>query len=93
MKTIEINTKAYVFTSWGLLRGRVINTRIDKYTGAPQYKLDVDIDENNLNKKNAFWYTADQLYKFYIIACTKEFFKPVVRYTVAFTRRIFKSKK
>ena len=54
MKTIEINTKAYVFTSWGLLKGRVINTRIDKYTGAPQYKLDVDIDENNLNKKNAF---------------------------------------
>jgi hypothetical protein len=54
-----------VFTNWGLVKGQVVAERIDRNTGAMQYKLDVC----------NFWYTEDQLYKGYFTTLVKELIK------------------
>lgn len=66
---------AYVFTNWGLCKGVIVSERIDRNTGLPQYKLNIDIDKDNKNKVCNFWYTKNQLHKFYFVAIVKELFK------------------
>lgn len=68
--------KIYVFTSWGLVRARVVKERIDKNTGVPQYQVNIDIDRVNKDKVYGFWYTKAQFNKFYFTAIVFELFKP-----------------
>ena len=77
MKVI-INDKVYVFTAWGLVKGRIVKERTDKFTGVPQYKVDIDIDKNNKGKDYNFWYTTEQLNKFYFTAGIVELVKPII---------------
>lgn len=77
MKEVSVGMKAYIFTSWGLVKGVVVKERIDKYTGLPQYKLDIDIDKDNLSKDYRFWYCANQLSKYYFTAAFNELVKPI----------------
>jgi hypothetical protein len=76
MNDIVLNDRAYVFTSWGLVKGRIVKQRIDKYTGVPQYKVNIDIDRQNTNKEYNFWYVKEQLHRYYFIAIVTELFKP-----------------
>jgi hypothetical protein len=71
-----INDKVYVFTAWGLCKGRIVKERTDKFTGVPQYKVNIDIDRDNKDKDYNFWYTTGQLNKFYFTASVLEMFKP-----------------
>ena len=75
MKT-EIGTKVYVFTNYGLVKGKIVKERIDKYTETPQYKVSIDIDRYNKDKDYNFWYSNKQLNKFYSTAIILELFKP-----------------
>ena len=73
----EIGSKAYIFTSWGLVLGTIVKERIDKYTGVPQYKFDVKIDANNPQVSYSFWYTTDQMGKSKFTAIFKELVRPL----------------
>lgn len=75
MKT-EIGSKVYVFTSHGLVKGKIVKERIDKFTGIPQYKVNIDIDRYNKDKEYNFWYVNKALNKFYFTAIILELFKP-----------------
>lgn len=68
--------KIYVFTSWGLCKARIVKERIDKNTGVPQYKVNIDINRENKNKDYGFWYTENEFHKFYVTALVFELFKP-----------------
>jgi hypothetical protein len=73
----NLGDKAYVFTSRGLVKGVVVKERIDKNTGLPQYKLDIDIDKNNKNKDYNFWYHAGEMYKTKFTAILFELIRPL----------------
>jgi hypothetical protein len=74
----DLGTKAYVFTSWGLVKGTIVKYRTDKYSGILQYKLTIDVDKNNKDIDYNFWYTADQMYKYIFGAIVKELLRPVI---------------
>jgi len=76
MKNIKVGSKAYVFTSWGLVKGVVVKQRAEHGTGFTQHKLDIDINRENKGKAYNFWYMSNQLNKYYFIACVLEIFKP-----------------
>lgn len=76
MKKVDIGSKAYVFTSWGLVKSVVVEKRINTRTNEPQYKVVIDIDRTNRGRSYNFWYTKDRLNKYYFIASVCELFKP-----------------
>jgi hypothetical protein len=88
-RKIELGDAFFVFTNWGLCKGRVVkikNYLISTEKGYVyditdgdeiptdedsterkdleicQYKLSIDIDEDNKNIRYGFWYTANQLF-------------------------------
>lgn len=71
-----IDKKFYVFTNWGLCKGRVIGERLDKKTGLVQYKVNVDVNRKNKDKSYGFWFFRKQLNKYYFTAIVFELFKP-----------------
>lgn len=73
----NLGDKAYVFTSWGLVKGTVVKDRIDKNNGIPQYKVNIDIDVNNKNKDYNFWYTVTQMHKTRFSAMVSELLRPL----------------
>ena len=75
-----IGKKFYVFTNWGLVKGTVIKERVDNDHGVPQYKLDIDIDKDNLSKGYGFWFCKDQLHKTVFGALFNEIKKYIKRY-------------
>ena len=73
-KRVELGDVFYVFTNWGICKGRIVKI-IDEMvelgkdadgnemiTGQSQYKLNIDIDKDNLNKKYGFFYCRHQLF-------------------------------
>lgn len=72
----NLGDRAYVFTSWGLVKGTIVKDRIDKNNGIPQYKVNIDIDKNNKNKDYNFWYTSDQMNKTKLSAIVSELLRP-----------------
>jgi hypothetical protein len=80
MKEIKVGDTAYIFTSWGLVKGTVVKERIDKFIHIPQYKLDIDIDKNNIGKKYEFWYCEENLHKYRFVAAFKEMVKPLIKF-------------
>lgn len=76
-KEKEIGARAYIFTNWGLVKGSIVKTRIDKNTGIPQYKFNIDVDKNNTNVEYGFWYCADQMSKTKFTAIFSELLRPV----------------
>lgn len=76
MKTerVELGDVFYVFTNWGICKGKIVKiidemiepeSAIDgegNIVGMSQYKLNIDIDSNNINKKYGFFYLRHQLY-------------------------------
>ena len=88
-RKIELGDAFFVFTNWGLCKGRVV--KIENYlvsnekgyvydivdgSEVPtdedgeeikdfevcQYKLNIDIDEDNKNIRYGFWYSPQQLF-------------------------------
>lgn len=76
-KERAIKDSVVVFTSWGLVRGIIVKERIDKNTGIPQYKVNIDIDKNNKNIDYGFWYTSDQMFKNRFTAIVNETLRPI----------------
>jgi hypothetical protein len=66
----------YVFTNWGLCRGVITASRIDRDCGIPQYKLSIDVNKDSKGIAYNFWYIKDELHKFYVVALIEELFKP-----------------
>lgn len=88
-KKIELGDVFYIFTNWGVSKGRVVkverflcgdkgyaydiadggeiptddNGEEIKDFEIEQYKLNIDIDEDNTNMKYGFWYTENQLFE------------------------------
>jgi hypothetical protein len=73
-KRIELGDVFYVFTNWGICRGRIVKI-IDEMveigkdvdgkemiTGQSQFKLNIDIDDENKDKKYGFFYVRHQLF-------------------------------
>ena len=73
-KRVELGDVFYVFTNWGICKGRVIKI-IDEFveitnnsngkemiTGISMYKLNIDIDDDNKDKKYGFFYGRHQLF-------------------------------
>jgi hypothetical protein len=58
---IELGDVFYVFTNWGICKGVIRKIIVNEY--GTQYKLNIDIDEDNKDKKYGFFYTENQLYK------------------------------
>ena len=79
VKPVYNNRKYYVFTNWGLVKGLIVDSRIDRETGVPQFKLVIDIDRNNKGVAYNFWYLQNELNKFYATAIITEAFKPLFR--------------
>lgn len=73
----NLGDRAYVFTSWGLVKGTIVKDRIDKNSGIPQYKVNIDIDTNNKNKDYNFWYTSNQMSKTRLSAIVSELLRPL----------------
>ena len=83
-KRVELGDVFYVFTNWGICKGRIVKiidemvecgTDIDgkeMITGMNQYKLNIDIDENNKDKKYGFFYLRHQLFDRMIDALSYE---------------------
>lgn len=76
-KKKNIGDKSYVFTNWGLVKGTVVKDRVDRNSGIPQYKVDINIDVNNKNVSYNFWYTSDQMSKTKFTAIVKELIRPI----------------
>jgi hypothetical protein len=62
-KQIELGNEFYVFTNWGICKGRVVDITSDG-----QYRLNIDINDDNLNKEHDFYYCENQLYYYYMDA-------------------------
>jgi hypothetical protein len=56
-KQIELGNEFYVFTNWGICNGIVV-----EITKEDQYRLNIDIDADNLDKEHNFYYCADELF-------------------------------
>lgn len=69
----KIETKVYVFTTQGLVKGKVIKERVDKYTGKTQYKLLINEKEYN------YWFSEGQLFSSRFTATMKELVKPLFK--------------
>jgi len=79
-KRVELGDVFYVFTNWGICKGRVVKI-IDEclnkdeiatktmndpgyqIVGVSQYKLNIDVDKDNLNRKYGFFYVRHQLFE------------------------------
>jgi hypothetical protein len=72
----EIGKKVYVFTNHGLVKGKVVKERVDKFTGATQYKVDINIDRAHVGVEYNYWFVSEQLRRFYFTAIVRELFKP-----------------
>lgn len=83
-KRVELGDVFYVFTNWGICKGRVVKIvdtllefgkDIDSkemLTGRDQYKLNIDIDKYNKNKKYGYFYCRHQLFDRMIDALSYE---------------------
>ena len=60
-KRVELGDVFYVFCNWGLCRGRVRKIITNEF--GTQYKLNVDYDKNNLDKKYGYFFSENQLFK------------------------------
>ena len=81
MKKINKGDKFYVFTSWGLVKGTVIKYNHNKVIqNLCQYKLNIDISKDNLNKPYGFWYNEERLYKYYGVALVKELYRHLFKF-------------
>lgn len=69
-KRVELGDVFYVFTNWGICKGLIIR-KVENEFGI-QYKLNIDIDKDNLNKKYGFFFTENQLFYSPIDALTFE---------------------
>lgn len=77
MRKANINDTVYVFTNWGLVKAIVVKERVDKETGVLKYKVDVNDRYNSIFKEHGFWYTREQLNRFYFTGVIFELFKPI----------------
>jgi hypothetical protein len=60
-KKIELGDVFYVCTNWGICKATI--TEIIENKHGLQYKVHIDIDENNKDMKYGFYYCDTQLYK------------------------------
>ena len=56
-KQIELGDEFYVFTNWGICKGHIVDIKNG------QYKLNIDINDENKNKEHDFYYCENQLYQ------------------------------
>lgn len=59
-KRVELGDVFYVFTNWGICKGKIIG-KVENEFGK-QYKLNIDIDADNLDKKYGFFFCENQLF-------------------------------
>jgi len=89
-KRVELGDIFYVFTNWGLCKGRVVKV-IDEIveepgtvptTGLSLYKLNIDVDDYNKNKKYGFLFKRHQLFNSVLEALDNETEKWGMQYEI-----------